>query len=209
MRSASFLRFVGPLVILAGVVVACSNDDASSSSVGSSGNGRVSGGTSGSSNPPPLESSSSSGAAPGAIDLDSIVTIKITSDWCQKPPGQCLDSQSFTVDFANSKLTTTTCVELAGGGDGGSSGGTQDAETSKPITSAQLDAVKKDLAGLQSTTYAGSDAGAYDNAKRTLEVTTKTRGVEYFATSDTLCAKPPGTALASGWQELWDTLRSM
>jgi hypothetical protein len=190
-------------LILAGVVAACSNDDvATVDSAG--GTNRGSSGTSGATNPPPpLESSSSSGAAPGAIDLDSIVTIKITSDWCQKPAGQCLDAQSFTVDFASSKLTTTTCVEVA------ADSGTQDAETFKPLTSAQLDVVKKALAGLQSTTYAGSDAGAYNNAKRTLEVTTKTRGIQYFATSDTLCPKPPGTALKAGWQELWDALRTM
>jgi hypothetical protein len=208
MRSTGFLRFVGPLLILAGVVVACSNDDVSTTSSGGS-SGTGSGGTSGATNPPPHQSSSSSGAAPGAIDLDSIVSIEIASDWCQKPAGECLDAQSFTVDLGTSKLTTTTCVEVAGGEDGGSSGGTQDAETSKPLTSAQVDVVKHALARLQSTTYAGKDAGAYNNAKRTLEVTTKTRGIQYFATSDTLCPSPPGTALGAGWQELWDALRTM
>ena len=196
MRSG-FLRFVGPLVA---VVVACSDDDATSSSGSSTGSVPGSSGTSGTS-APPSQSSSSSGA-PGAIDLDSIITLTISSDWCEKPAGQCLDAQSFAVDFSNSKLTTITCVELAGGG-------TQNAETSKVLTSAQVDAVKKALGNLKSTTYAGSDAGMYDNAKRSLVVTTKTRGTVYFATSDTLCPEPSGTALASGWQELWDTLRAI
>lgn len=168
----------------------------------------MNGGSSGIDTPPhPGGSPSSSSRSVNGIDLDSLATLTIGSDWCVRPEGQCLDAQSFTVDFTTATLTNTTCVELAGKPDSGA-GGTQDGKTSHAIKREQLDTIKQLLANLQTTVYAANDAGAFNNPKRTLQVTSKA-GTEHFATYDTACPSPPGTALEAGWNELWDAIRAM
>lgn len=193
----------------ASLIVACSDASSSTSSGVSSSSGGPGTGSSGAPSTPP--STSSSGGPAGAIDLDSLVAITISSDWCDKPMGQCLDAQSFTVDFVSSELTNTTCIELGGAPDAGSgSNGTQDAKTTRPITAADLNVVKARLAALRTAgPGATADGGAFGYPSKTLEVKTTSRGTQLYQTADTLCASPSGIALSSGWDELWNTLRAM
>lgn len=213
-----FSHVLIPFFVIAGALsFACSDDSVSttgssstSGAVGttSSGStGRPNGGTSGSSgiDDGPYGSTSSSSGYPGSIDLDSIITITASSDVCGKPAGYCYDAQAFTVDFVNSKVTNTTCVEVGGGGDAGGPGGTEDAKTSRSIDKEALTTVRQKLANLKTSS---EPVKGYDGPIKTLAVVTKNSTVIY--SPDAGCGEQDKMVkIVSGWDELWDSLRAL
>ena len=213
----SFARYLTPILVIAAAVAACSDDDSTSSSTSSGGVppdtiGSVSSSSYASSSgriddPPPYpgssSSSSSSSSGSTAIDTTTIVTLTMSQDECLKPPGYCADAQSFTVDFLNNELTTTTCVELAGAPDSGA-GGTQDARTTKPLSPSSAAAIKKALGVVTVSTDPPpviSDGHAW-----LLTVSSKSQGQQGYAGWPG-CMSQGNYQIESGWQQLWDTIR--
>lgn len=204
----SFRAFAVPIFVVASVIAACSGDDGavtSSSSGGPNSSGTVAPDTDASAG-----SSSSSGGTVNGIDISSITSFTIGSDSCVRPQGECVDAQSFTVDFTTSVLTSITCVELGAKPDSGT-GGTQDGKTSHPITKDQLDTLRKLLGNLKTAGPAVSaDAGPATNTLHALQLTSKTQGTSFYVTAETVCPKvQPATSITAGWNELWDAIRTM
>jgi hypothetical protein len=210
--SSVIVRTTAAVFLAGALVVACSGSESTSSignasssgGAGSSGASGVVGASSGSGG---TSSSSSSGVLPGAIDLDSIITITASEDTCGKVAGVCLDAQAFTIDFLKSTITNTTCVELAGGPDAGaSSGGTQDATTSHALTPDQINVVKSRLAALKTSS---TPLTGFDGPIWTLEVTTKTSGTVIYSPEAGCGPQEKMVKIESGWPDLWDTLRGL
>lgn len=215
---------VASALVLAGLVAACSDDGPtvvyvpSSSSTSSGGTSGKSGygssgssgydyggfdGTSGYVGSTSGYAGTSGTVTPPPVDLASILSLKASYDVCGKAPGTCSNAESFTVDFQKSSLTDTTCLELSGGDAG--SGQTTNADTTKPLTSAELDTVKTRIAALSKS----SGGGGYDGPIKVLEITTKSGKVLYSPEAGCGDTSQFTWIDAQSWNDLWDTLRAL
>jgi hypothetical protein len=157
------MRALAPALAFAAVIVACSGTDSVSSistgpTNGSSGTVSSSGvvGTSGSAGS--SSSSSSSGATLGPlIDVTGATAIIASTDTCGKPAGSCGDAQKFTIDFQNTNVVHTTCVEPAG--DAGTSGGTQNVDQKRALTADEVKRVQASLAAIHTATLPAGEDG--------------------------------------------------
>ncbi|MBX3233152.1 MAG: hypothetical protein KIT84_20385 [Labilithrix sp.] len=231
--TSSFLRAgaSASLAVATLLVAACSGSDLStdletgtsssggrrSSSSGTSGTGGWWSGSSGVSPGYPGHPgtsggwSSSSGAIDGGpafvdrLDLGSVRTITVGKDVCGKPPGTCLDAQSFTVDFDKGTVTHTTCVEIATPDAGPFGGKTTNAETTKPIADVQLKGVYEALGEVR---LSPEGFNGFDGPIDTLEVTTRsgeTRLYSPFAG----CSQDRFTKMTEGFEGLWQSVSTL
>lgn len=210
------MRFFALLLVVGGLITACSDGTPTVASASSSGETSSGAGTSGkgpkrtgSSSPPGdpygedglSSTSSSSGAITNGVgDLDAIESIKVSETSCNPPPSQCLDAQQFAVTLASGTMVTTRCVELAG--DGG--GATQNVDSSKVLSADALSKIKAALWNVRTST---TPVSGYDGPQWILEVTTKS-GTKLYAQTSGCGPQAQMTQIASGWNELWELLRS-
>ena len=201
------------LVAASSLVVACSDDaPVRSSAVGTSSSGAV-GTTSGypSASSSGGSSSSSSGLVPpptpaDRLDVQNLKSITVGHDVCGKPPGKCLDAQSFRIDFDASTLVHTTCVELAGSADAGPFGGsTKDAETKRSLSKDEIAAIKKALTAVR---VSNTPFNGFDGPIDTLEVTYR-NGTTGAYSPFAGCGKDRLQMLDEGFDGVWESVRSL
>ncbi|MBX3233151.1 MAG: hypothetical protein KIT84_20380 [Labilithrix sp.] len=189
-------------VAASSLAIACGDSDTSipsESSTSTSTSTSTSGGV-GSSGTGTTTSSGIHPAVVGRVDPARVQTLTIGKDTCMKPEGACLDAQSFTIDFAASSYTHTTCVELAGP-DAGLSGGTQDATTRGPLTVVDLERIREALAAVR---VAEGPHPGFDGEIDTLEVSIDGNTFAFSAPAN--CGDVRYQVLTEGFDGLWTTV---